>query len=333
MNGKILEKLSNAVGIGHLGDASAAAKEELQKYAEVRPFGSIGLIGYIDRKKDKTIMLEAHIDEVGFIVTHVFENGFLRVSNVGGNDGRILPATPVIVHGRNDIPAVFASNPPHLSGENEVKTADEALLDTGLGEKVKDIVSPGDYVTYDKKFHALSGNRVCGKSLDDRAAVACLIEVASRVYDKDLSVNLVLCLSEQEELGTRGAKTAAFSIDCDEAIAVDVSFGNSPDVSPTKCGKLGGGAMIGISPVLNRKVTDRILKLAEENNVRHQYEVMGGTTGTDADVITVSKDGIPCGLVSIPLRNMHTPAEVIDLSDLETVCDILEAYVLSGGAL
>lgn len=333
MNEKILEKLSNAVGIGHLGDASAAAKEELQKYAEVRPFGSIGLIGYIDRKKDKTIMLEAHIDEVGFIVTHVFENGFLRVSNVGGNDGRILPATPVTVHGRKDIPAVFASNPPHLSGENEVKTADEALLDTGLGEKAKDIVSPGDYVTYDKEFHPLSGNRVCGKSLDDRAAVACLIEVASRVYNKDLPVNLVLCLSEQEELGTRGAKTAAFSIDCDEAIAVDVSFGNSPDVSPTKCGKLGGGAMIGISPVLNRKVTDRILKLAEENKVRHQYEVMGGTTGTDADVITVSKDGIPCGLVSIPLRNMHTPAEVIDLSDLETVCDILEAYVLSGGAL
>lgn len=333
MNEKILEKLSNAVGIGHLGDASAAAKEELQKYAEVRPFGSIGLIGYIDRKKDKTIMLEAHIDEVGFIVTHVFENGFLRVSNVGGNDGRILPATPVTVHGRNDNPAVFASNPPHLSGENEVKTADEALLDTGLGEKAKDIVSPGDYVTYDKKFHPLSGNRVCGKSLDDRAAVACLIEVASRVYDKELPVNVILCLSEQEELGTRGAKTAAFALSPDEAVAVDVSFGNAPDVAPTKSGKLGGGAMIGISPILNRKISNKLSDIAKEKEIPHQFEVMGGTTSTDADVISVSKEGIPCGLLSIPLRNMHTPAEVADMADLDSVCDILEAYLLSGGAL
>ncbi len=333
MNEKILEKLSNAVGIGHIDDASKIAEEELKKYAEISPFGSIGLIGRIDRKKEKTIMLEAHIDEVGFIVTHVFESGFLKVANVGGNDGRILPATPVIIHGKYDIPAVFASNPPHLNGESEVKTANETLLDTGLGEKAKEFVSPGDYVTYDKKFHALSGSRVCGKSLDDRAAVACLIEIASRIYDKDLPVNVIFCFSEQEELGTRGAKTAAFAIACDEAIAIDVSFGNAPDVAPTKSGKLGDGAMIGISPILNRKITNKLTDLAKEKKIPHQIEVMGGTTSTDADVISVSKDGIPCGLISIPLRNMHTPAEVIDLADLNSICDILEAYLLSGGAL
>ena len=188
-------------------------------------------------------------------------------------------------------------------------------------------------MTYDKKPVSLQNGRICGKSLDDRAGVACLIEVASRIYDKDLPVNVIFCLSEQEELGTRGAKTAAFALSPHEAVALDVSFGDAPDVPSLKCGRLGKGAMIGISPILNRKIFDKLIYLSEENNIPHQFEVMGGTTGTDADVISVSGSGIPCGLLSIPLRNMHTPAEVIHLSDLESVCDLLEAYILCGGGL
>ncbi len=333
MNTELLKKLSEATGLGHITQVTEIASAELSKYADLRPFGSIGLIAEINKNRDKTLMIEAHIDEVGFVITHVFEDGFVKVSNVGGNDGRILPATPVTIHGKTDIPAVFASNPPHLSGETEVKTADEALLDTGLGKRAKELISPGDLITYEKEFTALAGTRVSGKSLDDRAGIFCLIELAKRLYDKDLPVNLVLCLSEQEELGTRGAKTAAFSIFPDEAVAIDVSFGNAPDVAPTKCGKLGGGAMIGISPILNRKISDKLTAIAKEKGIPHQFEVMGGTTGTDADVITLTKTGIPCGLLSIPLRNMHTPAEVVDLEDIDSVCDILEKYVLLGGAL
>ncbi len=333
MNTELLKKLSEAAGLGHINEATEIASSELSKYARVRPFGSIGLIAEIDKSREKTLMIEAHVDEVGFIVTHVFEDGFLKVSSIGGNDGRILPATPVTLHGKTDIPAVFSSNPPHLKGETEVKTADETLLDTGLGEGAKELVSPGDLVTYDREFTPLAGTRVSGKSLDDRAGVFCLIELAKRLYDKDLPVNLVLCLSEQEELGTRGAKTAAFGIFPDEAVAIDVSFGNAPDVSPTKCGKLGDGAMIGISPILNRRISDKLTAIAKENGIPHQFEVMGGTTGTDADVITLTKTGIPCGLLSVPLRNMHTPAEVVDLEDIASVCDILEKYVLLGGAL
>ena len=334
MNINVLKKLSEAVGIYHLDDATRIAEYELKKYAEVENFGTIGLVAKLDRKKEKTIMLEAHIDEVGFIVTHILDGGFVKVSNMGGNDGRILSATPVIIHGKTgDFPAVFSSTPPHLSGESEVNTADEALLDTGLGEQTKEFIAPGDVITYKRHFTPLAGSRVSGKALDDRAAVACLIEVASRIYDKNIPVNVIFCLSEQEELGTRGAKTAAFALEPDEAVAIDVSFGNAPDVVPTKCGKLGGGAMIGISPVLNRKITNKLTDIAREKEIPHQFEVMGGTTGTDADVITVSKEGIPCGLLSIPLRNMHTPAEVVDFKDMDAVCDILEAYVLSGGAL
>ncbi len=333
MNIELLKKLSDATGIGHLTEATDIAAEELSKYADVQKFGSIGLIARIDKGKTRTIMIEAHIDEVGFIVTHVFDDGFVKVAKVGGNDGRILSATPVVVHAAEELSAVFASNPPHLNGENEVKNAEDALLDTGLGKKAKDLISAGDYVTYDKRLVCLAGNRVCGKSLDDRAGVLCLIELARRLYDKELDANLVLCLSEQEELGTRGAKTAAFSINCDEAIAIDVSFADAPDVPATKCGKLSLGAMIGISPILNRKITDKLKSVAKAKEIPHQFEVMGGTTGTDADVISVARDGIPCGLLSIPLRNMHTPAEIVDTADIESVCDILTEYILCGGAL
>lgn len=334
MDINLLKQLSDAVGIGHLRAATDIARSELQKYTEVKDFGSIGLIATANKGKDKTVMLEAHIDEVGFIVTHVFDDGFLKVSNIGGNDGRILPAAPVTVHGKTDIPAVFASTPPHLSGEaSEVKTADEALLDTGLGAKAKELVLPGDLVTYESRCQELIGGRISGKSLDDRSAVFCLIELAKRLSDKDVPVNVIFCLSEQEELGTRGARTASFATDCDEAIAIDVSFGDAPDLPSAKCGKLGEGAMIGISPVLNKKITDKMISVAKANGISHQFEVMGGTTGTDADVISISKEGIPCGLISIPLRNMHTPCEVVDIKDIGSVCDILEAYITDGGAL
>lgn len=332
MDINLIKNLSDAIGIAHLKQASHIAKEELKKYALVEDFGSIGVIARIDKKREKTIMLEAHIDEVGFIVTHIFDDGFVKVTNVGGNDGRILPATPVKIHGKKEIPAVFVSTPPHLAKDGaEIMSAEDILLDTGIKNGVKELIAQGDLVTYDVKCQSLAGGKITGKSLDDRAGVACLIEVASRIYDKDLPVNVIICLSEQEELGTRGACTAAYAIHCDQAVAVDVSFGNAPDVAADKSGKLSQGAMIGISPVLDKQITQRLKDIAKKNEIPHQFEVMGGKTGTDADVISVSKSGIPCGLLSIPLRNMHTPSEVVDMKDLESVAEILEKYVISGG--
>lgn len=331
MNTELLQKLSSSVCIGHIGNAKEIAKAELQKYAEVSDFGQTGLIAKINKGKSKTLLLDAHIDEVGFIVTGILDGGFLRVAAVGGNDARILPATPVTVHGKEAVTAVFGSTPPHLSGgDKEVKALDELVLDTGRGD-IENMVSVGDLVSYNTEFAALVGTRVSGKSLDDRAGVFCLIELAKRVYNKDLDCNLIIVLSEAEELGTRGAVTAAFYCEADEAIALDVSFGDAPDISREKCGKLGGGAMIGISPVLSHAVTTRLTEIAKAKNIAHQFEVMGGRTSTDADVISVSKSGIPTGLLSIPLRNMHTPCEVIDTADLESVITLLEEYVSGGG--
>ena len=331
MDLKLLEKLSNAVSIGHITDARDIVKTELSKYAQVRDFGQIGLIAEINKGKDKTLLLDAHIDEVGFIVTGLLGDGFLRVTNVGGNDARILPATAVTVHGKEKLAAVFASTPPHLSGgEGKTLSLDEIVLDTGI-KNVESYVSEGDLVTYKTSFCALEGNRVTGKSLDDRAGVFCLIELAKRIYDKDPKYNLIFSVAEGEELGTRGAVTATFEAEPDEAIALDVSFGDGPCISNDKCGKLGHGAMLGISPILDKGVTERLKNIAKEQNIPVQFEVMGGKTGTDADVISVSKSGVKTGLLSIPLRNMHTPAEVIDTKDLESVISVLENYLLGGG--
>ncbi len=331
-NIKLLKELSEAVGIGNLKDAALIARSELKKYAEVSYFGTTGIIAKINKGAPRTLLLDAHIDEVGFVVTSVSDDGFLKVANIGGIDPRILPAARVTVHGKEEVAAVFTSTPPHLAKkENEAVSLDDIMLDTELGRDAAKTVSVGDYVTFRQSFRTLLGSRVTGKALDDRAAVFCLIELAKRVYDKELPVNIIISLSEQEELGTRGAVTAAFANECDEAIAVDVSFGNQPGVSADECGRLGQGVMIGISPILNKKMTDRLISLAEKNNIPHQFEVMGGRTGTDADVISVSKEGIPSALISIPLRNMHTPVEVVDSEDIASVIDLLEAYILGGG--
>ena len=331
MDLKLLETLSDAVSIGHITEARDIVKAELSKYAQVRDFGQIGLIAEINKGKDKTLLLDAHIDEVGFIVTGILGDGFLRVTNIGGNDARILPATAVTVHGKEKLTAVFASTPPHLSvGEKKAQGLDDIVLDTGI-RNVESLVSVGDLVSYKTSFCALAGNRVTGKSLDDRAGVFCLLELAKRIYDKDLLCNVVFSVAEGEELGTRGAVTATFEAEPDEAIAIDVSFGDGPSVSNDKCGKLGRGAMLGISPILDKGITERLKKTAKENNIPVQLEVMGGKTGTDADVISISKSGVKTGLLSIPLRNMHTPAEVIDTADLESVVSILENYLLGGG--
>ncbi len=331
---KLIKELSQSVCIGNIKNAALIAKAELSKYAKVWDFGTLGVIGEINKGAKKTLLLDAHIDEVGFVVTSVFHDGFVKVSSVGGIDPRFLPATPIVIHGKKDVSAIFVSTPPHLSkGEKEAKDVSDIYLDTGIRENLSDFVSIGDFCTFYKNAEKLQGTKFMGKSLDDRCAVACLLEIASRIYDKDIPFNVIFSLCENEELGLRGAKTSAFSLEADEAIAIDVSFGDALDVPASKCGKLGSGAMIGVSPILSRDITNKLISCAEKKKIPYQLEVTGGATSTDADAISISKSGLPCGLISIPLRNMHTPCEVIDLEDIKSVCDILEGYILQGGAI
>lgn len=327
----LLFTLSDLDAVGCVTDASDKAYEILSKYAKTERMSNLTVIGFLEGKADYTIMLDAHIDQIAFIVTDIDDNGFLTVSNSGGIDIRMLPSREVTVHGKEKISAVFCSTPPHLSsGEVEYSDISNIKLDSLLGKKAKEIISVGDYVTFCGKPFEM-GNLLCGRSFDDRAAVACILELAKRLSGKELPQNVAFVLSDGEELGLRGIRTASFKVNPSEAIAVDVSFGDGPDISAEDCGKLGHGGMIGISPSLDKRVSQKLIDIAKENDIPYQLEVMGSSTGTNADMISVTREGVKTATLSIPLRNMHTEVETLDIKDLYSVCDLLERYILSGG--
>ena len=326
--------LSSADGVGNLREASDLAYDLLKEYCKTEKSDTLTVIGYLKGDSDYTLMLDAHIDQIAMIVTDIDDNGFLTVAKSGGIDIRALPSRRVTVHGKEKVAAVFCATPPHLSsGEKEYTDIADIKLDTALGAKAKEIISIGDYVTFSADPCELLGTRVSGRSFDDRAAVACLIEVAKRLKDKKLPLNVAFVLSDGEELGMRGIRPAAFKVDPNEAIAIDVSFGDGIGISEDECGKLGEGSMIGISPALDRKISQKLIKTAKDNNIPYQTEVMGERTGTNADMIAVSRQGVRTCTLSIPLRNMHTEVETLDIKDLDSVCELLCAYILSGGAM
>ncbi len=323
----ILKNLCEADFIGGVGSAIDVAEKHLSKYCTVRRLGN-NLIGEIKGKNDYTVLLDAHIDQIGMVVTSI-SGGFLKVAAAGGVDRRMLAGMRVTVYGRETVNGVFCSTPPHLSKSDDVLKIEDMYIDTGLGDRANEVTSVGDRVVFSANFTELVGDKVTGKSLDDRAGCAALIKCAEMLSGKDLPCNVVFLLSDMEELGGMGAKTMSFGVSPDVAVAVDVSFGNAPDILPDKTGVLGDGAMIGISPILSNVVTKSLKEIANTKGIKHQLEVMGGKTSTNADKIVDTKCGIPTGLLSIPLRNMHTPVEVIDVNDIMSVAEILANFVLT----
>ncbi|MDO4608202.1 MAG: M28 family peptidase [Clostridia bacterium] len=328
-----LLSLSNAVGLGNIYHAANIAFDIISKYTTATKNG-LNIIGRLEGMGDYTLLLEAHIDEVGFIVTDIDSDGFLTVKNCGGIDLRALPARVVTIHGKREVTGVFCATPPHLAkGEQKYDDISTLKIDSLLGDTARDIISVGDFVSFKQEAVPMLNNQVTGKSLDNRAGVACLLETAKRLSGKELPFNVVFALTNEEELGHRGAKTAAFSACTDEALVLDVSFADGPDIAAKDCGRLSGGGMIGISPVLDKELSNKLADIAKENNIPYQLEVMGGATGTNSDVISISKSGVKTGLISIPLRNMHTDVETVCIDDLISVCDLLEQYVLGGALL
>lgn len=313
-------------------DAVSAAMAMFEPYGEIMPLGLGSFACIINKDAKQTVLFDAHIDEISMAVTSV-NNGFVHVAPIGGVDRRVLLSQEVIIHAKQDIPGVFGTIPPHLMKPGEDSKYPEFenyIIDTGLGEQAQQLISVGDLVTLRRKPHELLNGRLTSKATDDRAGVAVLLGML-KILNGNYNDTTVICLiSSQEEVGERGAKTACFSLEYDKAIAVDVSFADAPDVERNKVGVMGKGPMIGISPFIDRGIYDSLVNTANKLNIPWQAEVMGGATGTDIDVITTEKHGCAGGLVSIPQRNMHTPAEIVDLSDLEHCSALLAGYINGG---
>lgn len=332
---KDLQILCAAEGVGGqtaITDAVVDLLKPLVDEVEVDVMGNVLGLRRAGHADAPTLMLEAHLDEIGFLVTHIDDNGFIYTAAAGGIDKRAITAQPVIVFGDKPYYGVFCSTPPHLSKDGELLAVEKCGIDIGLsGEEAKTAIPVGSRVSYAPSYTELNDNIVSSKALDDRAGIAAILHCLRKIEGKP-SVNIAVAFCVQEELGCRGVTPAARKLQPDSAIVTDVSFALTPDADPRKCGKLGKGVMIGISPILSTSMTDRLLAIAKEKEIPYQYEVMGGSTGTDADRVTVSLMGVPTALLSIPQRYMHTPIETVDVRDVATVGDLMAAYIINGGA-
>ena len=331
---ELLEKLCAAQGVSGMEDGAARiAAGMLSRYAQVRRDALGNVIGSIPGT-GRHILLDAHIDQIGLIVTDIDESGFLRVDHCGGIDPRVLGGQNVIVWGREPLKGTVCSTPPHLLRDGDGKQAagfEDIGIDIGLTrEEASRLVTRGDRITFDVPPATLLGTRFSAPAIDDRAGVAAIL-LALDKCSKHLKNPVTVVFSVQEEVGTRGAATAAYASGAEEAIAVDVSFAMSPGCPERKCAKLGSGAMIGVAPTLSASLSDELTALAERKSIPHTLEIMGGETGTDADVIDVTRGGIRMGLLSIPQRYMHTPVEVVDLRDIESTAELIAAYLTELG--
>ena len=303
--------------------AYAAAKELLSPMGEVKrtPLGSLLCCVNEGKEGAPHLLLEAHLDQIGFIVTRV-EEGFLRFSKIGGIDARWLPATPVVIHAAGDYPGIIT--------DHSIKI-ENLLIDTGFtAETAAKLFAPGDIVTFAAKPVELQNKRLAGPALDDRIGCAAVIAAAEEIAAEKPDCRVTVLLSSMEEVGGQGAETGGFTSQPDYAIAVDVSFGDGFGCAPEKTSPLGGGTMLGYAPTLNRDFTLKLKKLAEENNIPLQHEPMGGRTGTDADELATAGRGIKMALLSIPLRSMHTVAETIDPEDAANTARLMALAAKEG---
>jgi len=275
-------------------------------------------------------MLAAHMDEIGLMVRHV-EGAFLYVHDVGGVDNRIMPAQPVLVHGRERLPGVVAAAPPHLltaAERGRFPGFDDLVVDVGLdAETVARLVRPGDLITIDAPMIDLLGHKVAGKAMDDRACIAAITVCLHELHGLQHGWDVYAAATVQEEIGLYGAATAAYQIQPDIAIALDVTFAPQPGVDSATACEMGGGPALGIGPNFHPKLVEKIKETAKKYEFRLQDDVIPGASGTDAWAIQVAREGVPTLLLEVPIRNMHSPVETLDLRDVTRAGRLMARFI------
>ena len=316
--------LADAEGVS--GFETLAAKEVLAQLEPLTDEVYTDTLGnVIGLKKgentEKSILLEAHMDEVGLIVTKVLPNGFLYFAPIGGIDPKILPSAEVKIHGKEIIPGVIGAKPPHLGKEENVY--DGLYIDTGRTDATG-IVSVGDFVSFTGETKRMLGERVSSKSLDDRACVAMLLSVLEQI--KCPKWNIYVAISVGEELGLHGAKAIGYNIHPDVAVVTDVTFGAGND-GKEGAFPLGEGVAVLFGADSDRELTLSICETAKKLDIPVNKEIEPERSGTDATALQVSHGGMKTVILSVPIRYMHTTCEVLDLRDMEKGIKLLTAWI------
>lgn len=277
-----------------------------------------------------TIMLAAHMDAIGLMVTRIVA-GFLQITEVGGLDARVLPGQLVTVHGRQDLPGVIVQPPANLlpeaarSGPVPLKYL---LVDTGLKPgRVKNLVRTGDLISFAQEPIEMLGDAIAGHSLDNRASVAALTLCLEDLHRRNHAWDVWAVATAQEEETLGGASTSAFQLRPDIAVAVDVTWGKSTGTPDHQTFDLGKGPTLGLGPNIHPGLHESFKQLADDLEIPSVVEVMPRHSGTDAFAMQVAADGIPTMVVTIPLRYMHTPVEVVALKDIRRTAHLLSEFI------
>ncbi len=298
----------------------------------ITPVASFYGIRKSKKPNAKTVLLDAHLDTIGFVVTQICDGGFLKVASVGRTAEKNLSASEVWIYGKKIIPGVFASKPPHLqeAGESEKKMKlSDFSIDTGLSkEALEEIVRIGTYVGFKADIERLGEYCTVSPSFDDRICAASHLRALELLGDEDLGINIAVQFSAREEQGYRGAMTTAYRLNPDYGIVMDVANAYVPGAPERRKSLYAGkGCTLSYSPQTNRALTEMAAQAAKENGIAVQPIAEPGGTGTNSNAVQTSRNGVPVCLISVPLKNMHTANEIADLRDVRAASELVAALL------
>lgn len=332
----LLVRLSNSFGISGSEYKLHGILEEYFK--EVTDEIKIGKLGDFTAIKKGTsngqfkIMISAHADEVGLIVTDIDDRGFIHFANVSGVDAKTLPAQEVMIYGKKEVYGVIGAKPPHVLTPEDMKQAvkmDDMVIDTGMNkDEISEFISVGDFITPKRECANLIGDFITGKSFDDRASIAAMYECARELQNLKHTADVYFIASTQEERGSMGARVMTHEINPDIGIAIDVTFGDkyaNPDIT-AECGK---HVEITIGGNIHPELSEMLIKVADDYNIPYVLDIAPGGTGTDARVIQQARDGIATLLVSVPIKYMHTSTETLSYKDVKRIGRLLALFISS----
>lgn len=339
INVDLLSKICETPGApGHEQRIRNFIVNEVETYVDELSYDNMGNVYALKKgKSDKKVMIGAHMDEIGFVVTNIDDNGFIRFHTLGGFDPKTLTAQRVIVHGKKDIIGVMASKPIHVMTPEERKKnpkTTDFFIDTGLPkEEVKKNVQIGDSITRERGLIEM-GNRVNCKSLDNRLAVYILIEMLKELKDEEVPYDIYGVFTVQEEVGLRGANVSAMKIKPDFGFGLDttIAYDLPGAAEHEKITELGGGAGIKImdgTSICDYRMVEYMKQTADKNKIDWQPELLPAGGTDTAGIQRMTEGGSIAGAVSIPLRNMHQVVEMADKSDIRSCIDLLKVCSIS----
>ena len=333
----ILELIEKLLNINSVSGFEKSANSELKNIVgdilgNVNEDACGNLTGIIPCGKNNapTVMLTAHYDIIGLISKGIHENGFVSFAPTGGIDSRLLPGAEVVIHGKTkDFYGIIGLRPPHILTAEEMKkteSIEKLLIDTGVNnDELEKEVPFGSPISFRNTVRYFGGC-VSASGLDNKLGCYAVLSAAKRLKNMPLNSNICVALTVSEETGRSGGKTAAYNINPDMALVIDATFAKTPECEGRTENEIGGGPVICKGPSLNRFYTDKLIKTAGSLNLPFQIEVEGGDNGTDAFVIETVKSGVPCALVSFPLKYMHSPVETASFEDTEKLITLITEF-------